>query len=209
MARFVFIRRSPCFCPQGSYKARIPEIARKCKPDTAKDVAQVKKLFEMSDLASTEKRSAKMFKAEGIRISHKSQELRARSLIRLPTARDPLINRLSPGESFLRPVPVGNRFLSHPPAQQNNLAFDFARKIEQADIDIFYLHANGIDLRQRIFNTLFGLDALRFAPGHRHDVDKRAPIQKNPATQLLLLGLNFFHHLLACDGSAQQRLEDR
>jgi hypothetical protein len=72
----------------------------------------------------------------------------------LTRTRDALIDRLAPGESFLRSVPVGNGFLPHLPAQQEDLAFNFAGKVEQANIDILDLHANGIDLGQRILGAL-------------------------------------------------------
>jgi hypothetical protein len=42
MARFVFIANPLVCVPKVRLKARIPEIALSCKPDTKKDVAQVK-----------------------------------------------------------------------------------------------------------------------------------------------------------------------
>ena len=89
---------------------------------------------------------------------------------------------------------MGNGFLPHLPAQQEDLAFNFAGKVEETNVDVLHLHANGIDFGQRILGTLLGLEALGFTPGQRHHVDERAAVQKDPVTQRLLFGLNFFWH---------------
>src|SRR6202140_4797988 len=132
-----------------------------------------------------------------------------RELINLLRACDPLVNRLSPGESFLRAVPMRDGLLSQLPAQENDLAFDFAGKIEQANVNVFHLHPDGVDLGQRIFGALFRLDALRLAPSQRDHIEKRPTIQKKSMAESLLLGLNLFDNFLARDRSPQQRLEHR
>ena len=57
-------------------------------------------------------------------------------------------------------MPVSNRGLAHLPAQQHDAAFDNAGEIEEASVDIFDLHSDGIDFSKSIFSPLFCLAAL-------------------------------------------------
>ena len=130
-------------------------------------------------------------------------------LIRPFGADDAFINGLAAGESFFRAVPVGNGGFSHFPAQQYDMAFDLARKIEQANVDIFDLDSDGVDLGEGVFGALFGLGTLRFAAGHGHDVDVGAAVEEDAVSKSLHFGFDFFHDLLAADGRAQKRFEHR
>ena len=47
-----------------------------------------------------------------------------------PRLHDALVNRLASAEAFVCPVPVGNHCLAQLPAQQQNLSFNFAGKIQ-------------------------------------------------------------------------------
>src|SRR5579859_209073 len=98
--------------------------------------------------------------------------LRPSDLVCFPGSRDPLVDRLASRESFLRAVPVSNRFLPEFPAEQNDLPFHLARKIEQSDVEILHLHADGIDLSQCILGALFRFCPLGLAPGECDDIKR-------------------------------------
>ncbi len=89
------------------------------------------------------------------------------------------------------------------PTQEHDLSFDFAGKIQQTNIDVFYLNPGSMNLGHRVFCPLDSTLALRLAPRHFHDVDQRAPIQKNPVCQSFRLSIDFFNQLLAIDGGTQ------
>jgi hypothetical protein len=91
--------------------------------------------------------------------------------------------------------------------QQNHAAFHFAGKIEQANVEIFHLHADGVDFGERIFGTLFGFGALGLAAGDRNHIDVGATVEKNAVIERLHFGFDFFHGLLAVDRCAQQGLK--
>ena len=88
---------------------------------------------------------------------------------------------------------MSNGILPHFPAQQHRLAIHFTGKIEQANIDIFHLHPNGIDLRKSIFGTLLGLGPLSLPPGDGHNVNVGAAIQEYAMAEFLQLAVYFFH----------------
>ena len=97
---------------------------------------------------------------------------------------------------------------AHPPAQEHDAAFDFAGKIEQADVNVFDLHADGVDFGESVFGALLGLGALSLAAGDGDHVNVRSTVQKNAVTERLHLAFKIFHDLLAADSGAQQRFED-
>ena len=74
---------------------------------------------------------------------------------------------------------------------------------------ILHLHADGIDFGESVFGSLFSFGALGLAPRDRDNVDMRATVEEDAVTERLHFALDFFHQLLAVDGSAQQRLEYR
>jgi len=104
---------------------------------------------------------------------------------------------------------MSNGFLAHLPAEQNDAAFHLAREIEQANVEVFYLDADGIDFSESIFGPLFGLGALGLAAGNGYHVNVRAAVQKDAVIERLHFGLNFFHQLFAADGIAQQGFKNR
>ena len=58
---------------------------------------------------------------------------------------DPLINGLASGEAFAGGVPVSDSLLSQLPAEQDGASINVAGKVEQADVEVFDLHAGGVD----------------------------------------------------------------
>jgi len=118
-----------------------------------------------------------------------------------------MIDGLAAGESFFRAVPVSDGVFAHLPAEQNYLAFDFAGEIQQADINIFYLYADGVDFGKGVFGGLLGLGALGFSAGGSNDVNVGASVEEDAVGQGLHLGFDFFHNFLAGDGGAQQGFE--
>src|ERR1700693_1762169 len=130
-------------------------------------------------------------------------------LVRLLGTRNALVDGPAAGESFFSAVPVSDGVFTHPPAEQHDVAFNFAGKIEQADVEILHLHANGVDFGERIFGALFSLVALGLAARDRDHVDVSATVQENAVIERLHFGFDFFHDLLAADGGAQKRFEHR
>ena len=57
-----------------------------------------------------------------------------------------LVDGTASGVAFFGGVPVGDGGFAHLPTEQNDLAAEFAGKVEQADVEVLYLHADGIDL---------------------------------------------------------------
>lgn len=128
-------------------------------------------------------------------------------LVRSLRADDAFIDGLAAGEAFVGAVPVGDGVFSRPPAEQDDAAFDFAGKIEQADVDIFDLDADGIDFGESVFGALLGLGALGLAAGDGYYIDVSAAVEEDAVIERLHLGFNVFHDLLAADGGAQERFE--
>src|SRR5690348_2334872 len=94
--------------------------------------------------------------------------------------RNPLVDWLATGETLIRAMPVSDGFLAEFPAQQDGSSVDLARKIKKTNVEIFDLHADGINFGQRIFHSLFRLRALGLAPGEGNDVEEHSAGQKNP-----------------------------
>ena len=66
-------------------------------------------------------------------------------------------------------MPMADGRFAQLPAQQDGAVFNLAGKIEQADIQIFHLHAGGINLGERIFYGLHRFVALALAATQRND----------------------------------------
>src|ERR1700758_1312045 len=96
---------------------------------------------------------------------------RTEGLVRLPAARNALVNRLAAGKSFLGAVPVRDRCLAQLPAQQDDLALDFAGKVQQADVEILHLDSDRVNFGEGVFRALLSLSPLGLASGHREHVD--------------------------------------
>src|SRR5258708_38546538 len=60
------------------------------------------------------------------------------------------IQRFPARKSILSGVPVADLFLAQLPAEQHRFAVQDARKIQQAFLQVLHLHANFIDLGQRV-----------------------------------------------------------
>ena len=87
------------------------------------------------------------------------------------------------------------------------MAVNLAGEVEQSDIEIFYLDAAGIDLRQGIFHPRDGLFALRLAASHVDDIDQQAALQKNAVSEFLKFSVHGLDQFLAVNGGAQQRFQ--
>ena len=66
-------------------------------------------------------------------------------------------------EAFFRGVPVSDFFFAELPAEQDDFAAYLARKIQQADVDVFHLHAGGVYFGDSVLGALHGAFALGFA----------------------------------------------
>src|SRR5512138_356426 len=101
--------------------------------------------------------------------------LRARLLIALVFAGvdDALVDRFPSGEAFFETMPVGDALLAELPTEQDDVVTDLAREVEQADIEIFYLYADRVDLGYGILGALDGFLALRLEAGVFLDVEQQ------------------------------------
>ena len=106
---------------------------------------------------------------------------------------DASVDGLAAGETFVSAMPVGNGFFAQFPAEKNDLAFDLAGKIEQADAQVFDLHADGIDFGESVAHALLGFGALGFAARDGNDVDESATVEEDAVVGGLHLGLDFVH----------------
>jgi hypothetical protein len=85
------------------------------------------------------------------------------------------------------------------PAEQDGPSFYFTGKVEQADVDVFDLHANRVYLGKSIFGALFGFAALRLPTSNRDDIDVSTAVQKDAMAEFLHLAFYFFHDFFAAD----------
>src|SRR5215469_4128397 len=69
-------------------------------------------------------------------------------------AEDSLVNRLAAFEALFQAVPVLDLLFAVAPAKQDHLILESAGEIEQADLQIFYLHADGVDFGDGILGVL-------------------------------------------------------
>ena len=122
---------------------------------------------------------------------------------------DALVDWLAAGEPFAHTVPMCDCFFAEPPAEQDGPSIHNARKVEQTDIEVFDLHADGIDFRDGILHALYGLFALGLAPREMHDIQERATIEENSVGDFLQFSIDGFDQLLAINRSAEKRLEHR
>jgi len=123
--------------------------------------------------------------------------------------RDALIDPLAAGKTFAHAVPVSDGFFSQFPAEQNRAAFDFAGEVEQADIEVFDLHADGVDFGERIFDFLHCFLALRFAAGKMDNVKERAAVEKNAMGDGLKFSIDGLDQFFTVNTGTEKRFEDR
>ena len=101
-------------------------------------------------------------------------------------------------------MPMGDLLFAQLPAKQDNLSLDAAREVEQADVDVFDLHAGRMNFRYRVLGTLYRTLAFGPATGYSHYIHEGATIQKYAMSEVLDFAVHFFDQFLAIDGSAQQ-----
>lgn len=88
----------------------------------------------------------------------------------------PLVDRLAPAISLFYSVPEINPLLAQFPAQKDDFAVNFARKIQKSDIQVFDLYTDGIDLGDCILDLLQLTVALLFSALDGRNVNQGAPI---------------------------------
>ncbi len=86
-------------------------------------------------------------------------------------------------------VPVGDRWLTKLPTEEDRLAVGLVREIEQARSQILHAHPDCIDLFKSVFGVLDGFFAFGPAARGGRDVDVETAGKKDPVTELLQLGL--------------------
>src|SRR5437879_13037407 len=84
-------------------------------------------------------------------------------------------------------------FFAEPPAEQDGPSIHDARKVKQTDIEVFDLHADGIDFRDRILYALYGLLALRFASRKMHDIQECTTIDEDAVRNFAQLSIGGFN----------------
>src|ERR1700757_185302 len=105
-------------------------------------------------------------------------------LVLLLFALEAIVDGLASGKAVFHGVPEVDTVLAKFPAEQHDLAVDFAGKIEQACVEIFNLNANGIDLGDGVLRGL----KMRFKRGtltaHAGDVNEEPAGEKYLAGQI-------------------------
>src|ERR1041385_1407053 len=96
-----------------------------------------------------------------------------------------LVDGLAALKTFFHAVPELDFFFSILPAQQDNFIVHDAGEIQQPDIEIFYLHADGINFRQRVLDVLESFVALGATPRHCRNIHKKAAAQQDSVLQVL------------------------
>ncbi len=101
-----------------------------------------------------------------------------------------------------------DRFFSQLPSRRRRIfALDFAREIEKAGVDIFYLNSGGVDLCQGVFDAADGLFALGLAAGEMDNVKQRASVEKDSVRGFLQLVVDLLDRPFAVNGG-EQRFKD-
>jgi len=115
---------------------------------------------------------------------------------------DLFVDGLAAGEAFGSVVPVCDSVLPQFPAEEHDLAFNFAGEVEQSDIQIFHLDAGGIDLGEGVFHTRDSLFALCLAASHVDHIDQQAALQKHAVGEFLEFSVHGLDQFLAVNGGA-------
>lgn len=110
---------------------------------------------------------------------------------------NPLVDGLTSTKTFFQSVPVLDLLFSEFPAQQDDLVVYLAGEIEQADIEIFHLNANGFDFGECVLGSLNGFVALGPPSRYFGNVDEKAATQENAVIQVLKLLICLFDKLFA------------
>jgi len=121
---------------------------------------------------------------------------------------DAIVDRLAASEALFGSVPMGDGRLAQFPAEQDDLIVDLAGEIEEADVDVLDLNADGIDLVEGVADALDGFLALGATQSDLLDLDESAAGKKDALVKLGKFAVDFLDELLAIDGLAKQALEN-
>src|SRR5438034_11390397 len=129
------------------------------------------------------------------------------ALIRLFRLGNALVYRLAALKSFAHAMPVRDSFFAELPAEQHGFAIDYTGKVEQADVEILYLYADGIDLGDGVLHALNCLLAFGFASCQVDNVEESAAVEEDAMYDLLQFGVNSIDQFFAVNRILQQGLE--
>ena len=115
---------------------------------------------------------------------------------------------LRPAKPSLTPCQWVIALLAQFPTEQDDLTIHFAGEIEQADVEVLDLNANGVDLSHRVLNALQCFVAVCLAGGKMNDVQRHAASEINLVGKRLKFCLYAFDQVLGFDGGAQQGFKD-
>ena len=118
-----------------------------------------------------------------------------------------LIDRLAIGKALVGAVPVSNLLLSQFPTEKNRLSLHEAGKIEESNVKVLHLHADGVDFVHCVFHALERLIALSAAARIAGYVDQQSSRQEDPVGERLKFAVDFLHQLFPVDGSANEPFE--
>ena len=115
---------------------------------------------------------------------------------------------LRPAKPSSGAVPVRDAFFAQLPAQQDHFFAHDAGEIEQADVEVFHLHAGGVDFGDGVFGALQCLLAFGLAAAQRRRCRRTVPpFRKMRLASACISPSTSSISVLACDGGAQQRLQ--
>jgi len=81
-------------------------------------------------------------------------------------------------------------------------AFHFAWEIQQANINIFDLHSNGIYFGQSVFHAMDSFFPFGLAARHLHDVHQQTAAHHDAVSQVLKFVVHGFDEFLTVHGGA-------
>jgi hypothetical protein len=157
-----------------------------------------------------QERNEDLFTSSLTRFSEGSPR-RAPHLIRLfllPATRDSLVDGLSSGKAFFHAMPEFDLLFSILPAQQHNLIFHLAGKIQQPDINVFHLHSDRIDFRHCVLNGLLELVSLSSAANDLCYIWKKPATKKDSMLQVQKLLIDLVNRRLCLHRALKERFQD-
>src|SRR6185312_3182797 len=132
-----------------------------------------------------------------------------RRLLSFLTPGNPLVNGFATGKAFFHAVPEFDLLFAILPAQQDDFIFHQAGKIQQPNIKILHLHANGVDLRNRVLDILQRLVPFCATPRHSRHINKKTSAEQDAVLQVLKILVYLLNPLFTVHGALQQRFQYR
>jgi len=100
-------------------------------------------------------------------------------------------------------VPMCDLLFAEPPAEQDGPSIHDARKVKQTDIEVFDLHADGIDFRDRILYAPVWTSRAPLCVAQDARYSGMCPSEEDAVGNFLQFSIDGFDQLSTIDRSAQ------